>query len=206
MRERVDTSFYWIERLHSLMGVVPLGGFFLLYLFVLSFIFSGVDAFDRSLAVVRGLPLFTLLLVVLVGIPLILYVLMGLVLVYRSSANVVAYPTYRNWMYFLQRVSGIVGFAFVILHVWIMWIAPHIAGATVNYLYVKDQLSATWVTVFYLVGIAAIVFHLCNGLAGALISWGITQSRRSQFAAMIASWIAMIVLWFWSIRLFFEFV
>jgi succinate dehydrogenase / fumarate reductase cytochrome b subunit len=205
MSDKVDTSFFWLKRIHSLMGAIPLTAFLVLYFVLGSFIFAGAETFNRVVSTLDSFPLMPLFEIVFIAIPLLIHVMMGLVLVYRSSANVVSYNSYRNWMYLLQRVTGFVVLAFVVFHAWSVWFAPEIAGVRVTYDYMHQHLEPTWIKVFYIVGIIAVVFHLANGLTSALITWGITQGRRSQFAVSIASWILMIVMWFWGFRILFAF-
>ena len=44
--------------------------------------------------------------------------------------------------------------------------------------------------VFYIVGIVSATFHLSNGLWSFLVSWGITQSTKSQ---KIATYVTMLI-------------
>lgn len=201
MRETQDTSFFWLRRLHSLLGVFPLAAFVIIHFSLNSIAFMGPQAFDRMLVTLHGFPLTLVAEIFFIALPLLLHVLMGLVLIYRSSANVVSYGNYRNWMYLLQRVSGVIALVFISYHVWSMRIAPRFAGTYATYEHTQAHFQTAWVKIFYVVGIVAVVFHLANGLSSALITWGITQGRRSQFAAAIGSWVLMIALWFWGLRI-----
>jgi succinate dehydrogenase / fumarate reductase cytochrome b subunit len=200
-----DTSFFWLKRIHSLMGAIPLAAFVILHFTLNSFVFAGPQTFDRVVSTLHSFPLTPLFEIVFIAIPLLIHVMMGLVLVYRSSANVISYNSYRNWMYFLQRLSGFVALAYVIFHVWAARLAPAVGGGHATHAYMRGHFGPTWVKVFYIIGIVAIVFHLANGLTSALITWGITQGRRSQFAVSIASWVLMIAMWFWGLRILFAF-
>ena len=51
---------------------------------------------------------------------------------------------------------------------------------------VRRALESDLVFGFYVLGIAACVFHLANGLAGFLFSWGLTVGPRSKRLAGIA--------------------
>jgi len=205
VRERVDTSYYWLKRLHSLTGVVPLTAFVIIYFALNSFALASPAAFDKLIVSLHGFPLVAIIEIVFIALPLLLHVMMGLVIIFRSSTNVVSYSYYRNWMYFLQRVSGIVAFIYIAFHVWSMRIAPALSSGHLTYAQVQAHLAPLWAKVFYVIGITAILFHLANGLVLALMNWGIAVTRRSQFAATIASWILMIALWVWGMRILFEF-
>ena len=49
--------------------------------------------------------------------------------------------------------------------------------------------DSPWMLGFYIVGILAATFHLANGLWSFLVSWGITQSKKSQ---QIATYITLL--------------
>lgn len=197
MEARVDTSFFWLRRIHSLMGVMLLA-ILILHFTIDSFVFVGPSVFDRAVRTLHAFPLMPVIEIAFVVLPLVLYILMGLVIVYRSSANVVTYSYYRNWIYFLQRISGLIAFMFVIFYVWSVRLMP-------SYVHLQQQLAPLWVRIFYIVGIMALVFHLANSAASALITWGITQGKRSQFAVHIASWVLVIAMWFWGLWIVFAF-
>jgi succinate dehydrogenase/fumarate reductase cytochrome b subunit len=90
-------------------------------------------------------------------------------------------------MYTLQRVSGLLAFAFILFHLWEYW-AQKVMGKLASeqfYPTLCANLSSTVkgvpvIALIYVFGIAATVFHFANGLWGFCFSWGITVSRRSQ--------------------------
>ena len=43
---------------------------------------------------------------------------MGVYIWYRGKSNVVYYPWSGNWMYLMQRATGLIAFAYIIQHVW----------------------------------------------------------------------------------------
>lgn len=48
--------------------------------------------------------------------------------------------------------------------------------------------------VFYILGIVSAAFHLANGLWSFLVSWGITQSNKSQRIATYVTLLIFVVL------------
>ena len=84
----------------------------------------------------------------------------------------------KNWMYYLQRITGAFLFFYIIFHVTTTW-GTRAHGAEM-YDVMVYQLSKLWVLVLYIVGLAAAIFHFCNGLWTFAISWGITIGERSQ--------------------------
>ena len=53
-----------------------------------------------------------------------------------------------------------------------------------------EILSNPWMLGFYIVGVVSATFHLANGIWSFLVSWGITQSARSQ---QIATYVTLII-------------
>lgn len=165
----------------------------------------GPHAYDAAVAAIRSFPLTAVAEIVFVWVPLAFYIMMGLVIVYRSSANVISYSYYRNWMYFLQRASFVIALVFIAFHVWTMRLAPSSGGGNATFAYVHAYASHLWVKIFYGVGIVAVMFHLVNGFASSLSTWGIVRGRRSQFAVSLASWVLVMILCLWGLRIFFQF-
>ncbi len=203
--DKVDTSFFWLKRLHSLAGVMLLIALVFFYLPFNSIAFMGPHAYDRAVVALRSFPLTVYLEIALVVVPLAFYVLMGLVLAYRSSANVIAYGYYQNWIYFLQRIAGMVALAYILFYVWSTHLTYASSDETAAFAFMHRFYLPTWVQVFYIAGFVATVFYLCTSLIQTLMTWGITATSRSRFVATIASWILMLALWFWGIRLLFAF-
>ena len=93
-------------------------------------------------------------------------------------------------MYTLQRTTGIVAFAFIMLHLWEYWIPKQLGHVENDQFYsmlcanMSSTIRGVPVTALaYIVGIGACVFHFANGLWGFCFSWGITVSRRAQQGA-----------------------
>ena len=94
----------------------------------------------------------------------------------------------RNWLYFLQRWTGIAAFVFILVHVYGMRIAWVFEGEIehVNFAYVSQNLSSWPMVIFYTIGVACAAFHFANGIWNFLIKWGITVGERSQRAVLYA--------------------
>lgn len=127
------------------------------------------------------------LLRVVVLASLLFHALSGLLLVFRARYNVGRYPYSRNWMYTLQRVTGLLAFGFVALHAAnIAW--PVAAGevrAADAMAAMSASLSATQagIPLFalgYMLGVAACALHFGNGVWGFCVSWGIATTRRAR--------------------------
>jgi succinate dehydrogenase / fumarate reductase cytochrome b subunit len=130
-------------------------------------------------AVLNGVEILFILL------PLLLHGLYGFVIWWQGKSNVFRHGYVRNWMYTLQRWSGLVIFVFLILHVWRMRLsnteAPDLAWAPADVFPVlHEALQNPFVLGLYILGVIASAMHFANGLWLAGITWGLTIGPRSQ--------------------------
>ncbi|MCC6555788.1 MAG: succinate dehydrogenase [Polyangiaceae bacterium] len=192
---------FLLRKLHSLSGVVPVGAFMLFHLWTNAKALQGQERFDDAVADISHMPYLPVVEVGLILLPLLFHALYGVVLALQGSPNVRAYPYSRNWMYTLQRTSGLAAFLFIGFHLWEYW-GKKVAGRlTPEQLYPALCANMSWaafgvpvIALVYLVGLAACAFHFANGLWGFCFSWGITVSRRAQMAAATAFGVLGIVI------------
>ena len=101
---------------------------------------------------------------------------------YQSRNNVTNYGYFRNWMFMLQRVTGVITFIFITWHVFETRVQVALGNVEHTDLGVlmHDLVQNPWVLAAYIVGLIAASFHFANGLWAFLVSWGITVGPRSQ--------------------------
>ncbi|MEH7094714.1 succinate dehydrogenase cytochrome b558 subunit [Neobacillus vireti] len=167
------------RRLHSLLGVIPIGLFVTQHLIVNHFVTGGPESFNKAAGFMGNLPFKIILETVLIYLPLLYHAIYGLYIAFTGSSNVNRFGTFRNWMYMLQRITGVLTLIFIAWHVWQTRVAAAF-GTEVNYNMMHDILSSPFMFGFYLIGILSAIFHFANGLWSFLVSWGITVSPRSQ--------------------------
>ncbi|NHM30520.1 succinate dehydrogenase cytochrome b558 subunit [Neobacillus terrae] len=170
---------FFYRRLHSLLGVIPVGIFLMQHLVVNHYATGGAASFDKAANFMGNLPFRILLETVIIFLPLLFHAIYGLYIAFTANNNVGRYGYFRNWMFMLQRVSGVITLIFVAWHVWETRIAAAF-GTEVNFQMMENILSSPFMFWFYVVGILSTVFHFANGLWSFLVSWGITITPRSQ--------------------------
>lgn len=173
-----DERHFLFRKLHSLSGVVPVGLFLLQHIYHNAYAIQGREAFGRVTAELQGLPVAIVLEVGLIWLPILFHALYGFYVMFTGKNNTRHYGYMKNWMYYLQRITGALLFFYIIFHVTTTWGTR--AKGPEMYDVMVYQLSKPWVLVFYIVGLAAAMFHFCNGLWTFAISWGITIGARSQ--------------------------
>lgn len=182
---RRERRAFVARKLFSLTGVVPIGVFLVAHFWTYSKALSGRTAFDEAMRAAS--PYLTLLEVLFVWLPLTFHALYGLKVTFEARSNASRYAYSKNWMFVLQRVTGIVALLFIGYHFWhfrLKLLTGDLAQEDV-FPELCASLSSTgpgglpYIALAYLVGVAASAFHLANGLHGFCFSWGITASRRA---------------------------
>lgn len=184
-----STLHFWLRRLHSLSGIFPIGFFLLEHMFSNALILLGPAAYDRQIKLLQGLPLVTFMEVTFIGAPILYHALYGIYVTATGKINLSSYPYPKNFLYTLQRWTGLITFVYVGYHVYHTRMVNALYGTEVSYARMQGLMHVPWIFWFYLVGLAAVMFHFANGIWGFLVSWGLTVSQRSQKIA--AAWSAV---------------
>ena len=179
----------------------PVGVFLVAHLSTNATALAGRRTFDGAVRDINRLPFLPLIEVFGIFLPLAFHALYGVKLAFEARPNVGRYPYSKNWLYVMQRATGLVAFAFIGWHLWEFRIAKLVGkmGTEAFYPTLAEHLSSTVAgvpveAIVYLVGIAASTFHFANGLATFAMSWGICASKRSQrWALALAAAFGLVV-------------
>lgn len=196
---------FFNRRLHSLLGVIPVGIFLVQHLIINHFATRGPEAFNAAAAFVGNLPFIIVLEFVVIYIPILFHAIYGLFIVFQAKNNTRRYGYFRNHMFLWQRITGVILVIFIAWHVWETRIQAAF-GAEVNYDMMADILSSPFMLIFYIIGVLSATFHLSNGLWSFFVSWGITVSPRSQHIMTYVSLGIFIVLSVIGLRALFAFI
>ena len=164
----------------SLLVVIPVGLFLVQHLVVNNFATKGEEAFNNAAHFMESLPFRYALEIFVIFLPLLYHAIYGVYIAFTAKSNTKRYGFFRNWMFTLQRFTGIATFIFVIWHVWETRMQAALGNAEVNFNMMENILSNPWMLTFYIVGVVSAIFHFANGLWTFCISWGITVSPKSQ--------------------------
>lgn len=199
--------YFWLRRLHSLLGIFPIGCFVLEHFWSNSYVFQGPDAYNTMVTDLQGMPLVVLLEIGLIGLPIFFHIVLGLVITYTGANNFLKYGYYRNWMYFLQRVTGILAACFIGYHVWETRIAAAMQDRVITFADMQQTMQGeAWAPWVYAIGILSVCFHFANGIATSLMTWGITVSPRAQRVASAACWVFFVGMSGWGLQILWEFL
>jgi len=181
--KKMKGNSYFSRKLHSLVGIIPLGGFFIVHALTNFQAFErGPEGFQKGVNLINSLPLLPILEFILIYIPLLFHGIYGLYVAYQSNSNLGRFKYGRNWAFTAQRVTGVITFVFVFWHVYQTRFQVYMGNITHEELGSTMNAIATSPIVFvlYVIGVLAASFHFANGLWAFLISWGITVGERAQ--------------------------
>ena len=183
---------FLLHKLHSLTGVIPIGAFVIFHLVANSYSLRGEVEFNTVTRVIGYSPFVVLLEIAAIFAPLLFHAIYGLFITAEARPNNGAYTYGRNWLYLLQRITGIVAFAYIIFHVWsttgIRRMYEFTGGAdghemgyvAISYAAMAWRMADPLYLAAYVIGITASAFHLANGLFNFGIRWGITIGETAQ--------------------------
>lgn len=199
---------FYTRKLHSLLGVIPLGFFILEHLLTnFSAVEGGSEAFKASVAFLNSLPLVLLLELFGIWLPILFHGVYGMYIAFQAKPNNAQFNNERNFRYLMQRISGVIVFVFVIWHVYETRFQVALGNVT------HEELGGVMHAIvmnpiffaLYVIGVIAAAFHFTNGLWSFLVSWGITVGPRAQ---RVSSKICMVmfviisVMFVWSLVAF----
>ncbi|MFC4321004.1 succinate dehydrogenase cytochrome b558 subunit [Litchfieldia salsa] len=196
---------FFYRRLHSLLGVIPVGIFLVQHLVVNHFATKSPEAFNEAAHFMESLPFRYLLETFIIFIPILFHAIYGLYIAFTARNNVSKYSFFRNWMFILQRITGVITLIFITWHVWETRIAAAF-GAEVNYDMMANIFASPFMIGFYLVGVISTIFHFANGLWSFGVSWGLTVSPRSQQISTYVTLGIFVALTIVGVRAIFAFV
>lgn len=196
-----EERHFWLRRLHSLSGIVPVGGFLAFHLYENYSATRGAEHYNQMVRRLQEVPFALALEIAVIAVPLFFHGIYGLFITGTARPNVVGNRYVRNWMYFLQRVTGVVLFAFVIFHLWttrLVQIRDH--ESLDLFAVMQASVENPWIYGFYLLGILSATFHLANGIWSFSIVWGLSVGPRAQRRMMYVSAAVFVILSFIGIR------
>jgi len=172
---------YLYRKIHSLLGIIPVGFFLLEHLLTNYEATKGYQEFNDAVNWIQGLPFVLFMEIFVVWLPLAFHAIYGLYVAYTARNNVSSYGYFRNQMFMWQRITGVLTFLFVAWHFFqtrlqVTFGTSHEElGMTMH-----DIVTNPVMLTIYIIGVVAASFHFCNGIWGFLVSWGITVGPRAQ--------------------------
>jgi succinate dehydrogenase / fumarate reductase cytochrome b subunit len=181
LRAGQGMSFIW-RRLHSLLGIVPIGAFLLEHLLSNFEALKGPMAYGAQVKFLNSLPLVRVLEWTFIFIPILYHGIYGVYIWLRGRSNVVYYPYAGNWLYVAQRWTGIIAFAYIVQHV----LRQRFLGADLPnnpgmaFAKVQHELANPIMLAVYVVAMIAVCWHFAYGIWLFAAKWGITSGETAR--------------------------
>ncbi|MBA9084465.1 succinate dehydrogenase / fumarate reductase cytochrome b subunit [Fontibacillus solani] len=199
---------FYSRKLHSLLGVIPLGFFILEHMLTnFSAVEGGSQGFKDSVALLNSLPLVLVLEIFGIWLPILYHGVYGLYIAFQAKPNNSHFRNERNFRYLMQRVTGVIVFAFIIWHLYETRLQVALGNVTheelggVMHGIVMNPIFFT----LYVISVVAASFHFANGLWSFLVSWGITVGPRAQRVSShicLSLFVIVSVMFVWSLFAF----
>jgi succinate dehydrogenase / fumarate reductase cytochrome b subunit len=169
---------FFLRRLHSLTGIIPIGLFLIEHFVSNAFATKGPGAYTKQVEFLSSFPFVVGLELFGIWLPILYHSLYGFYIWGRGESNVADYPWAGNWMYSAQRWTGAVAFFYMVWHTWHLRFSgthllsrPDLAFGKVQ----NEMLGHPWAVAFYAAGIFCASWHFAYGLWLFAAKWGITQ-------------------------------
>lgn len=205
-----NRHYFLFRRLHSLAGIIPIGAFLFFHLTTNASIIwgraaeahgqsgvgAGVATFQHEVNFIHSLPALLLTEIFVLWIPIAFHAIFGIYYAMTGHPNVKRYAYQDNWRYTLQRLTGYLGLLFILYHVatlrwdwtflipggteWSDEFAASTLAAVLQGSHEGFTTAGVIVSLFYMLGVTALVYHFANGLWTAAITWGLTVSAPAQ--------------------------
>ena len=192
MREFYLKNYFLIRRLHSLSGIIPVGAFFMIHMFLNTRANQSPEQYQWVPDTLDQIPYLWAIEIGGILLPILFHATLGVVIIVQGQPNSAkpALGWYANHAYTMQRVTGAILFVMIGYHVWQTWwvhtsmklrgehdfqIYPLMAGIVDNNL----------MLVLYALFVVIASFHFGNGIYNFTCKWGMTSSKNSQKWAMV---------------------
>ena len=198
---------FLFRKLHSLLGIIPIGAFLLEHLLSNFEARNGPIAYGAQVKFLNGLPIVRVLEWVFIFLPILYHGLYGVWIWLRGKSNIVYYPWAGNWMYTAQRYTGLIAILYIGQHV----IRQRFMGIQLPehpyaaFAKVQQELSNPWMLAVYVIAMIAICWHFSYGIWLFAAKWGITPGEvaRKRFGYVCAAFgLVICVMGLWSIWAF----
>jgi len=171
---------YILDKLQSLSGVIPIGAFLAEHFWSNSYALVSVGKYNQVSEELQQIPWRIIVETCVLFIPILFHGLYGIYIWWKGKSNALGHPWMANWLYVLQRWTGIIAFIFIGWHLYTERFLGH--GVT-SYADVQHNMMNPWYVAFYIVGVTASSFHLGNGLWNFACKWGLAATVKAQQAA-----------------------
>lgn len=159
--ETQPDSSYFLRKLHSFTGILPVGAFLAEHFWSNSSALVSPAKYDSTSQDLQTIPFRLLVEWGGIFLPMLFHGGYGIYIWLRGKSNVSAYPWVGNWLYTFQRYTGLIAFAYI---GWHLYTERWLTHGRSTYANVAEDMRNPWYLAFF-----------CRGRAGLFVS-----SRRGH--------------------------
>ena len=187
---RPDSS-YFLRKLHSLSGVIPVGAFLAEHFWSNSTALVGARQYDETSQTLQAIPFRLFVEWAFIFLPILFHGVYGIYIWLRGQSNVSQYPWVKNWLFTLQRYTGLIAFAYI---GWHLYTERWITHGRSTYATVATDFANPWYLAFFVVGVLVslvsswrrdlefpVQMGSCSDRACTTCCWTVGSSRRLHF-------------------------
>jgi len=203
MSASYQNPHFLLRRLHSLLGLLPAGGFLVFHMWENSQSRYGAEYYNHYIVEkIQGMNYVHLAEIFVIALPILMHTVYGVVIWWKGKSNVMQYGFMRNWAWWVQRLSGFAIFAFLVYHVgWTrIWVEFQGDAPVDMFGRMQELLSHPLGAIAYILGMTFALYHLCNGLWTMGITWGLLTTAKAQKQAQLVTLALFAVLVFFGIH------
>jgi succinate dehydrogenase / fumarate reductase cytochrome b subunit len=181
LRAAQGNTFLW-RKLHSLLGIIPIGAFLIEHLLSNFEALKGPAAYGAQVRFLNSLPMVPILEWTFIFLPILYHAIYGVSIWLRGRSNLVYYPWAGNWLYTAQRYTGLIALVYIGQHVY----RQRFSGISLPehpeqaFLKVQHELANPWMLAFYVIAMIAICWHFSYGIWLFAAKWGITPGTKAR--------------------------
>jgi succinate dehydrogenase / fumarate reductase, cytochrome b subunit len=189
-----------LRRLHSITGLLPVGGFLVFHLWTNTASARGADAYDLAARRLQELPFTLAAEILLIALPLALHAVYGLYLAAATDPGSPRPTPARRALSRFQRATGVVVFVFLFFHLWTARLVQIREHSSVDlFRLIQAALGSPWISALYFAGVLAAVAHLAAGVWTFADAWGLLKTRNARAVTGAAAVVVFAVLSIWGI-------
>ena len=196
-----DARRSWHRRLHSISGILPIGGFLAFHLVQNSAAARGADEYNRMAASLQRVPAALALEVLVILVPILYHGIYGLFVIAMPETDVAPASRLRSLRDWIQRATGVIVFAFILFHLWttrLVQIEDH--QSLDLFRQVQAAIANPWIHAFYIAGILSAAGHLAIGIGTFSRAWGLTASPMAERRMIFVSVVVFVLLSYMGVR------
>ena len=197
MSAAIQKNYFLLRRLHSLSGIIPVGAFFLMHMFLNSRAAQSPQQYQWVPDTLDQIPYLIYIEIGGILLPILFHAVLGVIIATKGEPNVTR-PKHgwaENWGYTFQRITGVLLFIMIIAHLWQTWWVhvkikmDNALNQTHNefeiYSLMNGLLYGNWIMIIlYALFVLVAAWHFGNGIYNFACKWGFATSRESQRFAL----------------------